>query len=178
MNSKKNKVNKFKEHLVVIPEDPVNREIVNGFLLHSEVDERALRILPPHRDKKKGGWKRVIKRFKTLHNSMRELKYRYVLLLIDFDKNKERFNRIRNKIPNELEARVFIMGTFSEPEELKKTINKNFKNFEEIGGALAEGCANDNYCLWQHDLLKHNSSELDRMIGSVKPFLFIEKQKR
>ena len=40
MNSKKNKVNKFKEHLVVIPEYPVNRKIVREFTKNN------IRILP------------------------------------------------------------------------------------------------------------------------------------
>ena len=100
---------------------------------------------------------------------MKKFENRFILLLLNFDQDEERFNRIKTEIPDEVKARVFIPGTFSESEYLKKTIDKTF---EEIGDSLAEECANDNYQLWQHELLKHNSLELERMISSVKPFLF------
>lgn len=65
--------------------------------------------------------------------------------------------------------RVFILGTLSEPENLRNSLGRSF---EDIGKGLAEDCADDTRTVWEHDLLRHNKVELDRMILSVKPFLF------
>ena len=73
---------------------------------------------------------------------------------------------------------MFILGVLSEPDDLKKRIRKKFESIgtgqlEQIGETLANDCYNDNTNgLWGHDLLKHNKTELDRMIKSVKPFVF------
>lgn len=55
------------------------------------------------------------------------------------------------------------------PESLKREIKNSF---EEIGETLAKDCSNNTNELWGHSLLIHNKTELDRMILSVKPFLF------
>jgi len=78
-----------------------------------------------------------------------------MLLLIDFDQDETRLANIKNQIPDELKARVFVLGTQSEPEKLKKHI-ANGKTFEEIGKALAEDCVNETDKIWGHALLKHN----------------------
>jgi predicted ATPase len=43
---------------------------------------------------------------------------------------------------------------------------------KDFGEALAKECAENNNELWGHPLLIHNKPELERMISSVKPFLF------
>jgi hypothetical protein len=50
--------------------------------------------------------------------------------------------------------------------------NLNAQSFEEIGDVLAQDCSDNTNELWGHELLKHNKTELERMILSVKPFLF------
>ncbi|MDM8556443.1 hypothetical protein QUF75_17095 [Desulfococcaceae bacterium HSG7] len=160
-------VNKYKEHILVLPEDDANRQIANGFLLNPNLDERAIQILPPS-----GGWKKALDSFTNNHLSkMRQYTLRTFLLLIDFDLNEDRFGNVQNEIPDDLIDRVFVLGSQSEPEELKKGI-ANVNNFEAIGKALANDCVNKTYRIWGHKLLKHNQKELDRMIASVKPFLF------
>jgi hypothetical protein len=57
----------------------------------------------------------------------------------------------------------------SEPEDLCKKLNMKF---EKIGQALAQDCADNTQTVWGHPLLKHNESELGRMVESGKPFLF------
>ena len=49
----------------------------------------------------------------------------------------------------------------------------NQKTFETIGETLANNCADNTHDLWNHDLLKHNETELERMRVIIKPFLFI-----
>jgi hypothetical protein len=39
-------VNKYEDHVLVLPEDDANRQIANGFILNSNVKERAIQVLP------------------------------------------------------------------------------------------------------------------------------------
>lgn len=94
---------------------------------------------------------------------------RIIILLIDFDGKEERLDYIKKQIPEELNERVFILGSLSNPEELKSTLRKSF---ESIGESLSANCFENEDGLWSHDLLKHNKIELDRISPSVKPFLF------
>ena len=59
---------------------------------------------------------------------------------------------------------------------MKEDVLKNcdhIKSLQNIGEELAEECAENRNGLWGHDLLIHNKPELERMILSVKPFLFL-----
>jgi len=166
-------VNKYEDHVLVLPEDDANRQIANGFILNSNVKEPAIQVLPIA-----GGWGKVVEKF--LKNHVYEMKIfqkRMMVLLIDFDRKGERLNHVKSQIPEELQDRVFILGVLSGPQDLKR-IKKMFESIgtgklEQIGDTLVNDCSNDNTNgLWGHDLLKHNKTELDRMIQSVKPFLF------
>ncbi len=97
------------------------------------------------------------------------LRHRMMVLLIDFDDNENRLSYVESHIPDDLKARVFVLGVLSEPENLRTDINKDF---EQIGEALAKDCPDNTNELWGHNLLKHNKGELERMASSVKPFLF------
>ncbi|NEP46928.1 MAG: hypothetical protein F6K35_50200 [Okeania sp. SIO2H7] len=158
-------INKYKPHLFVLPEDEANEEIANGFTLHPNLNNRAIKVLP-YSD----GWRRVLEDFGKVHApEMRNLPHRNFLLLIDFDRDENRLSYVENQIPEELKDRVFVLGVFSEPENLRSEIKRSFEN---IGEALAKDCADNTNELWGHELLKHNQTELDRMIVAVKPFLF------
>jgi hypothetical protein len=158
--------NKYKPHILVLPEDDPNRQIANGFVLNPALNERAIQVLPPV-----GGWNRVVDDFKNVHaHEMQRYPQRRILLIIDFDyEAKDRSQHIRNQIPEELIDRVFVLGVLSEPENLKRDLGKTF---EDIGKALSQDCADNTRTVWGHGLLKHNETELDRMIFSVRPFLF------
>ncbi|QEI40683.1 hypothetical protein BMF77_01255 [Dolichospermum sp. UHCC 0315A] len=39
-------INKNKPHLLILPEDDANRQIVNGFIQNLNVNNRAIQILP------------------------------------------------------------------------------------------------------------------------------------
>jgi len=165
-------VNKYQPHVFVLPEDDANRQIATGFILDSNVNEPAIQVLPIA-----DGWGKVVDKFKDNHVSeMRRFPKRMIVLLIDFDRRGERLSYVKSQIPEDLQDRVFILGVLSEPEDLKG-IKKKFESIgtgklEKIGEALANDCSNNTNELWGHDLLKHNKTELDRMILSVKPFLF------
>ena len=159
-------INRYKLHLFILPEDDANRQIANGFVLNQTIDEHAIQVLPPA-----GGWGKVVDQFERVHAcEMRKYPKRNIVLMIDFDHQAdERLNNVRAKIPEELSDRVFILGVLSEPEELKANLKKSW---EDIGKSLSQDCTDNTRRVWGHDLLKHNETELDRMVSSVKPFLF------
>jgi hypothetical protein len=160
-------INKYKKHILVLPEDEANIQIANGFVLHPNLNDRAIQVMPPLR-----GWKKVVEAFTEEYAPEMMGKYsdRMIVLLMDFDNNYEsRLSYVKDQIPEELKARVFVLGVLSEPENLSRDINKDF---EKIGEALAKDCPDKTNELWGHNLLKHNKAELDRMASSVKPFLF------
>jgi hypothetical protein len=160
-------INKYKKHILVLPEDEANIQIANGFVLHPNLNDRAIQVMPPLR-----GWKKVVEAFTEEYAPEMMGKYsdRMIVLLMDFDNNYEsRLSYVKDQIPEDLKARVFVLGVLSEPENLSRDINKDF---EKIGEALAKDCPDKTNELWGHNLLKHNKAELDRMASSVKPFLF------
>lgn len=165
-------INKYQSHILVLPEDDANRQIANGFILHPNLSGRAIQVLPPA-----GGWMNVLNDFKDVHAlEMQKYPYRMIVLLIDFDNQQnDRLSYVKNQIPQDLTDRVFVLGVLSEPENLRKTIQRTFEN---IGENLSQDCSDDMNELWRHDLLKHNQPELERMILSVKPFLFEKKRSR
>ncbi len=158
-------MNKYIPHLLVLPEDDANRQIANGFLLNPNLKNRSIQVLPPA-----GGWTKVLEDFSSVHVSeMQTYSQRRIVLVIDFERHEDRLSLVREKIPQALADRVFVLGTMSEPENLKIAFGESF---EEIGKALAKDCAYNTNELWGHDLLSHNAPEINRMIISVKPFLF------
>ena len=149
----------------MLPEDDANNQIANGFIQDPNLNLRTIQILPPV-----GGWKKVVDTFRDVHaHEMRRCPERRIVLLIDFDRNYEKRLTCIQEISPELVERVFVLGALSEPEDLKRNIGKSF---EKIGEALSQDCVGNTREVWGHDLLKHNETELNRMILSVKPFLF------
>jgi hypothetical protein len=93
---------------------------------------------------------------------------RFMILLIDFDGREERLPYAKSRIPERLTDRVFILGAFTEPEALKADLG----SYEAIGLELARDCREETNKTWGHPLLRHNTSELDRLRASVRPILF------
>lgn len=157
--------NSYRPHILVIPEDDANRQMANGFVQHPDVLDRAIQILPVA-----GGWTHVVKCFKTDHIAyMRKYRTRLMILLIDFDRKEDRLPQVKTAIPVDLEDRVFVLGAFSEPEDLTK---ERLGALEEIGKKLANDCREDASGHWDHQLLRHNAAELVRLRQSVRPILF------
>jgi len=159
-------MNKYKPHIFVLPEDDANSQIANGFVLDPNLNARAIQILLPA-----GGWAKVVDEFRDVHvREMQKNLKRMIVLLIDFDHElQSRLTYVRDNIPNTLVDRVFVLGVLSEPEDLKGCTGLNL---EVIGEALSKDCVDNTQTVWSHDLLRHNETELQRMISSVKPFLF------
>ncbi|WP_414548754.1 hypothetical protein [Anabaena sp. CCY 0017] len=158
-------INKNKPHLFILPEDDANRQIANGFIQDLNVNARAIQILPIA-----NGWKKVVDKFMNDHvRKMRQYPQSMMVLLLDFDECEDRLIYVESHIPEDIKNRVFVLGVQSNPESLKRDIQKSF---ETIGESLATDCSENKNELWGHPLLIHNKTELERMIVSVKPFLF------
>ena len=158
-------VNKYRPHVMVLPEDDANRELANGFLLHESVALRAIQVLV-----EAGGWSKVRSLFEEEHIAeMKKNTLRHMVLLVDFDGDSSRLDEMRKAIPASLVERVFVIGVWLEPEELKR---KKLGSFESIGRQLASECHENTRVIWNHELLRHNEQELGRMTAALRPILF------
>ena len=159
-------VNKYLPHVYVLPEDDANRQLATGFQLDPMLDTRKMQILDVA-----GGWRDVLDRFTANHvPEMDRCASRFMVLLIDFDGNQDRLNAVRAAIPDRLQDRVFVLGAWSEPEDLRP----NLGSYETIGLALARDCHDNTELTWSNDLLLHNAAELERLRIHVRPILFFD----
>jgi len=160
-------VNRHQPHVQIVPEDGANRQIAKGFESHQSVRESKLQVLPEAR-----GWGRVLGDFESIHtNELRRFPSRYLILIIDFDNDSGRLALFQSRTPPDLQDRVFVLGTWSEPERLKKDLG----SFETMGRLLAEDCLRHTDTTWAHPPLEHNKGELARLREQVRPFLFEEE---
>ena len=151
---------------MVLPEDGANRQIANGFVLEVNPDSmRRMQVLP-----EAGGWKEVLDKFEGEHVAeMGRFRERLMVLVLDLDGQMGRLATARNRIPADLRDRVFIIGTLTDPEQLRQLLGRSF---EAIGAALASDCRDDQSNTWGHDLLVHNADEVQRLSEAVRALLF------
>ena len=160
-------VNKYRPHVLVLPEDQANIDIADGFLLHQLHDPRAIDVLPSA-----GGWSRVRDEFAATHVvEMRKYPRRHMILMVDFDEQGNRLNAVQEVIPVDLADRVFVVGVWSQPEALCVATGWSL---EELGSKLAMECCDGSRAVWNHDLLRHNAPEVARMTNLLRPFLFVD----
>jgi hypothetical protein len=155
--------NDYLPHIFVIPEDDANRQIALAFLLELGMKSNRYKLFPPAR-----GWSHVIESFELDHvANMDRFSERFIILLIDFDKDASRLEYVKSRIPSNLVDRVFILGAWSQPEELKKY----FGSLDDIGAALARDCQKERSAIWGHRLLQNNTNELQRVQTLVCPLI-------
>lgn len=152
--------NKYDYHLLIIPEDEANRQIMTGFNTHLDVNSRRIQVEPVA-----GGWKKALEVFKSDYvAAMVRYDKRHVLILIDLDEHIERLEEAKKYIPKNLRERVFVMGCLDEPERVRSAIGKSK---EELGELLAEACFRGHGEVWQNAMLAHNQEELERMKSTI-----------
>ena len=100
---------------------------------------------------------------------MKSNPHRYLVLVIDFDDQKDRRAIAEARIPSDLSDRVLVIGSLREPEDLKKAIGCPL---EQIGQQLATECRDAYENFWAHELLAHNQSEITRLRDAIHPILF------
>jgi hypothetical protein len=150
----------------VLPEDDANRQIAVAF--HLALDpavQRRIQILNPA-----GGWLSVLDAFDSDHAVvMDRIQHRFMILVIDFDNQPDRMQKAKEIIPEHLRSRVFVVGTMTEPEKLKRAENASYA---EIGQRIAADCLNGTETMWGHRLLRHNEEEVKRLRQHIRPILF------
>lgn len=159
-------VNRYQPHILVLPEDDANGQLATGFVLNLDPSvSTKIQVLP-----EAGGWAEVLRRFESDHVAgMDRYSGRYMVLLIDFDDRLERLNHAKDRIPERLRGRVFILGALREPEGLRSA---GLGSYESIGRAIAKDCRDGTDMVWGHDLLLNNASEVSRLRQHVRPILF------
>jgi len=157
-------VDKYRPHLFVLPEDDANRQLATGFQL--DVDRiRQMYVL-----KVAGGWMEVLDLFEAIHvREMESNPNRFMLLMVDYDDKLNRLERVRHVIPDNLRNRVFVLGARTTPEALRSSLGLPY---ERIGSALAGDCRDNTQSVWNHELIRHNADELERLRLHVRPILF------
>lgn len=156
-------VNRYQNHIVIFLEDQPYREIVNGVVLSSGINSSLIDIKNPS-----GGWANVFKELENNLSLLKRYKDCHILLLIDFDdkalesqnKYHQRFEKLKEIVPDEFADRVFILGVnHKESESLKRYFKKS--NFEDIGKILVENCPSRE--AWNNAHLDCNLDEIQRM---------------
>ncbi|OYW76080.1 MAG: hypothetical protein B7Z37_10400 [Verrucomicrobia bacterium 12-59-8] len=163
--------NNYLPHLLVLPEDDANRQILVGFRNHHAVNFRRMDV-----QNIAGGWLVAVKSVKDEHVPlMRKFPKRHVLLVIDFDGHSERRDQILSEIPAELKSRFYILSCSDEPERLLASMGvraEEGSKLETLGKCLASDCDHNTNETWEHEMLAHNEAELERLKTNVKGFLF------
>jgi hypothetical protein len=156
----------YRPHVLILPEDQADLELANGF--HQQIAwdrQRLLQVLDVA-----GGWRKVLELFQSEHlASLQKYNQRFLILLIDFDAEEDRWNYVQRHIPTHLRERVFVIGPQNEPEDLKRA---KLGSLEKIGADLAKDCREGTNTTWEHEMLRHNLQELDRMRTQLRPILF------
>ena len=121
-------VNNHRPHVLVLPEDEANEELVNGFLLDQSIKLRNIQVLPSA-----GGWSKVLDSFVASHIAgLRQFNDRHLVLLVDFDDHvEERTAKFLEAFPEDLRDRVFLLGTKTEPEPLRKQLGQGIVKGQE-----------------------------------------------
>jgi len=160
-------VNKYQDHVYVIPEDDADRQIADGFVLHPGVRANQVQVVEPA-----GGWRPVIDTFLKEYLPLLKQNLRtHVVMIVDFDSHPSgRRTQVASEVPASVQDRVFIIGPFDTPEALRKELNRG--GFEDIGQELAEECDRGVLEVWSHAHMEDNDDERRRLIEIVKPFLF------
>lgn len=163
--------NRYRPHVLVLPEDEADQAIANGLKFSLNINQRAVII-----DKPAKGWKKVVGKLSgPVADEMRRYRSCHTVLLIDFDCKRvgaspeKRFREIREEVPADLQHRVFVLGALTEPEGLKRKLSLSF---ERIGEALVEDCPEKRHEFWDDELLRHNRDEMERLLLAVRGFLF------
>lgn len=161
-------VNKFSLHVLILPEDDANRQIANGFVLAlSPLGGRQVQVLPVA-----GGWREVLRQFSEEHvRPMEKWNERRLILVLDFDGDDQRRETVEKTIPPQIKDRVFVLGTLTEPEDLKRD---GLGSYEQIGIRLCTECERASDGIWHHRLLSHNAQELKQLREDIRPILFPE----
>lgn len=156
-------VNRYRPHLLVLPEDDATRSLAVGFV---DATVGQMEVRRPAR-----GWAHVREEFINSHvQELRRFKECHLVLLIDFDDDfTNRMSEFQKVIPIDIADRVYVLGALTEAETLKRDTEMKLG---PLGQRLAKECEDGGFNLWACAQLQHNHPEVQRLNGTVKSFLF------
>lgn len=132
--------NRYKWHIVVVPEDGATRQLGNGLSNAFPSIADRIKLL-----REAGGWLNAMATIKDLE--LDKYSNRRVLLIIDLDQDNTRLGFIRSQPEiSKFNNRIFILGSFKAVEQLKPVGGSS--NLENVGQRLGENCS-----CWNDSLL-------------------------
>jgi hypothetical protein len=139
-------------HLLILSEDDATRQLGNGLALAADfLCLNQIQVCQCN-----NGWQKTVNSLKD--KQLNQYTQRRILLIIDFDKCKNRLDLIRkDELVKTFQDRIFIIGSFSEAEDLKKCYD-NTMSLEDIGKSLATDCSQ-----WKNKCLNHCQNEVKRL---------------
>lgn len=156
-------VNRYKPHVVVLPEDDATRSLVVGFSDHCSgpIDLKL----------SQGGWPKVLAEFEHRYvKYLRTYADAHVVMVIDYDDDfASRLTLFQAAMPADVAARVYVLGALTEAETLK---NQQALKYGPLGAIMADECRTQLPVLWNCPQLVNNQAELQRLMLQVRPFLF------
>src|SRR5713101_4975757 len=158
-------VNRERLHVFVLPEDDDDRQLAAEFQAQMDFGrQRQMYVLDVA-----NGWTRVVDLFVSVHiDEMRRRPTRFMVLLVDFDEDQNRLQKVKSAIPADLIDRVFVLGAWTKPEDLRHDIGP----YGKVGSDMAADCRDGTDKTWGRPLLRHNGGELDRLRQHVRSILF------
>jgi hypothetical protein len=162
-------VNKFRDHMVVLPEDDATRQLVNGFCLHDRLDPRRVSVQPPSR-----GWSAAVDSFERVWiDYLRRYQRALFVFLIDFDGDPDaRRDKVRAAVPTDLRDRVFVLGPRDNVEALRAASGTSP---ERLGSMLAAECFGDaDLAAWLHEHVASNTPERERLAPLARSALLLD----
>jgi hypothetical protein len=115
------------------------------------------------------GWEKLVDLFLSDHvGEMDRWHQRLMILLIDCDGHADRLDDVRTQISAHLTDRVFVLGTFTQPEDLTPELG----SLDAVVAAIPNDCRERTNTVWNHDLLRHNVGQVQRMNLLVRTLLF------
>jgi hypothetical protein len=155
-------VNRFREHVIVVPEDDADRQLALGFVLHAAVNRTHIRL-----DGIADGWPNLLRRLREEYiGHLRRFPGGHVVLLMDFDDRIEERRRALENLVAEFddrgqwEGRVYLLGAAKDPEQLVREFGTHETR---IGERLADECFREKFEWWDDELLAHNRETRERL---------------
>lgn len=156
-------VNRYKPHVLVLPEDDATRSLAVGFSDHCN---GPIELKLPL-----GGWPKVLAEFEHRYvKYLRTYVDAHVVMVIDYDHEfASRLPLFQAAIPVDVQDRAYVLGCEDEAETLK---NQQALKYGPLGATLAYECRTQLPVLWNCPQLVDNQAELRRLLAQVRPFLF------
>jgi phosphoribosylformimino-5-aminoimidazole carboxamide ribonucleotide (ProFAR) isomerase len=159
-------VNKYKPHIILVPEDKATHRIATSFTTEMIATDPRWHVIE-YQD----GWPNVFAYLKQQVPTQQAKSHRIVIAIIDFDGQAEqRRADLFGQIPESLHERVFLFGCRDEAEDLRRV---HSKSLSEIGILMNKACLQGDFTHWENEQLAVNGHELIRLRDYLETRQFV-----